>query len=134
MTRVDRKINEEIIAKEFLENPLQTLREVEEKTWISRTTVWDVKNNLDKIWQKDDRIITLTEEDFELMLSIQQEKKRRLNEEKEKINNTDIDKWEQTATKRYSLFRWNITNKEWWIQSLSDLSDLELLKLIENDN
>jgi hypothetical protein len=36
---------------------------------------------------------------------IQDEKFRRLQEEKEKINNTDINKWEETATKRYTLFR-----------------------------
>jgi hypothetical protein len=39
------------------------------------------------------------------MLDIQKEKKRRLKEESEQINNSDIDKWEQTATRRYSLFR-----------------------------
>jgi hypothetical protein len=58
-----------------------------------------------QIGAKDDKIIKLTDEDFDLMISIQKEKKRRLDEEKDKINNSDIDRWEQTATKRYSLFR-----------------------------
>jgi hypothetical protein len=58
-----------------------------------------------QIGAKDDKIIKLTDEDFDLMISIQKEKKRRLDEQKDKINNSDIDRWEQTATKRYSLFR-----------------------------
>lgn len=133
MARVDRKKNEWEVIKEFLENPLQTLREVEEKTWISRTTVWDIKNNLDKTWQKDDRIVNITDKDFELMNIIQDEKFRRLQEEKEKINNTDINKWEETATKRYTLFRWSATWKDWWLKSLSDLSDLELMSMLDGD-
>ena len=133
MARVDRKKNEWEVIKEFLENPLQTLREVEEKTWISRTTVWDIKNNLDKTWQKDDRIVNITDKDFELMNIIQEEKFRRLQEEKDRINNTDINKWEETATKRYTLFRWNATWKDWWLKSLSDLSDLELMSMLDGD-
>lgn len=133
MARVDRKKNEWEVIKEFLENPLQTLREVEEKTWISRTTVWNIKNNLDKTWQKDDRIVNITDKDFELMNIIQEEKFRRLQEEKDRINNTDINKWEETATKRYTLFRWNATWKDWWLKSLSDLSDLELMSMLDGD-
>lgn len=130
MARVDRKKHEWEVAKEFLKNPLQTLRDVEKATWISRTTVWSIKNNLDKIWQKDERIINITDKDFDLMNIIQEEKFRRLNEEKEKINNTDINKWEETATKRYTLFRWSATDNNWWLNSLSDLSDLELIELL----
>lgn len=132
--RVDKIKNTKKVFDEIIKEPLQTQREISEKTWVSKSAVDRAMKEMGQIGAKDDKIIKLTDEDFDLMISIQKEKKRRLDEEKDKINNSDIDRWEQTATKRYSLFRWNITNSEWWIQSLSDLSDLELLKLIENDN
>jgi hypothetical protein len=46
----------------------------------------------------------LTDKDFDLMTIIQQEKFSRLRNP-EDINDNDLDKWENTAVKRYSLFR-----------------------------
>lgn len=118
------------VVKELLKDPLLTTREIEEKTWISKSTVANyINNDLDTVGLKDDRIINITDKDFELMNLIQQEKFRRIQEEKEKINNTDINKWEETATKRYSLFRWNATDKQWWL-NYSNYSDLELINLL----
>jgi hypothetical protein len=62
---------------------------------------------------KDDRILWLTDKDFELMTKIQEEKLRRMNEEWKELNNADIDKWDNTSSKRYSLFRWDATDKDW---------------------
>lgn len=115
----DKQRRLEKVAKELLNNPLQTTRELEEKTWVSKSTIASyISNDLDTLGQKDERIITITEKDFELLNLIQEEKRRRLNEEKEKINNNDIDKWEQTATKRYMLFKWEATDKEWWLKEV----------------
>jgi hypothetical protein len=54
---------------------------------------------------KDDRIISLTDKDFEMMQDIQKEKFRRLKEEKNELNNSDINQWDKTAQARYSIFR-----------------------------
>lgn len=115
----DKKRRLETITKELLENPLQTTRELEGKTWISKSTIANyINNDLDTIGQKDERIISITEKDFELMNLIQEEKFRRIKEEKEKINNTDINKWEEAATRRYQIFKWDITNAEWWLKEV----------------
>lgn len=123
MKRVDREKNEWIVAKEFLDNPLQTLREVEEKTWISRTTVWDIKNNLDKIWQKDDRILWVCEKDFEIVQLWQEIIAKRLKdaEEVKKMRTFEIAQTIEKSEKRYMLFKWEATWKDWWLKDISSI-------------
>jgi len=128
--RVDKVKNIEKVIKERLENPLQTTREIANKIWIDHWTVARLDKELPQIATKDDRIITITEKDFEILEIIQKEKKNRLLNETEKINNSDIDKWEQTATRRYMLFKWDITNPNWWLKDL----DLEKINLAINEN
>lgn len=118
--RADKATNIAKVAKTLLENPLQTEREIAEKVWIGNWTVNRVKQELEQNGAKDPRILWLTDEDFVLMEDIQKEKKRRL-QEADNINNRDLDTWEQTATKRYSLFRWNATDEQGglkWIQNI----------------
>lgn len=113
--RTDKKVSISKVAKEVLNNPLLNQREIAEKTWLSLGNVNDKLNILEQEGQKDDRIIWLTDKDFELMKQIQEVKFKRL-EEDSQINNNDLDKWENTAVKRYSLFRWSATDKEWGLK------------------
>lgn len=123
--RTDKKKKLWKVAEELLNNPLQTIREVSEKTWVSKSTVANyINEDLDKLGQKDEKIITITDKDFELMSLIQEEKFRRMKEEKDKINNTDINKWEETATRRYQIFKWDITNKEWGLKNITEIDIL----------
>lgn len=123
--RTDKKKKLWKVVKELLNNPLQTIREVSEKTWVSKSTVANyINEDLDKLGQKDEKIILITDKDFELMSLIQEEKFRRMREEKDKINNTDINKWEETATRRYQIFKWDITNKEWGLKNITEIDIL----------
>lgn len=118
--RADKAKNIAKVAKELLQNPLQTERQVAENLWIWAWTVNRAKQELEQNGAKDERIVWLTDEDFNLMTTIQKEKFRRL-QDPEKINDNDLDKWENTATKRYSLFRGSATDNEWglkWIQNI----------------
>ncbi len=113
--RADKKANIAKVAKVILNNPLLTRDEVAEKAWIWAWTASRALSELDEIGPKDERIVWLTDKDFDLMGKIQSEKFRRL-QEPDKINDNDLDKWENTATKRYSLFRWDATDKDWWMK------------------
>ena len=113
--RADKATNIANVAKELLENPLQTERQIAEWLWIWAGTVNRAKQELEQSGAKDDRIIGLTDRDFDLMKVIQREKFKRL-EEPENVNDNDLDKWENTAVKRYSLFRWSATDKEWGLK------------------
>lgn len=127
--RADKKVSISKVAKEVLNNPLLNQREIAEKTWLSLGNVNDKLNILEQEGQKDDRIIWLTDKDFEMMKKIQDVKFKRLAED-EQINNNDLDKWENTAVKRYSLFRWSATDKEWWLK----LPDITFQIINPNDS
>ena len=116
--RADKKKNIDKVTASLVKDPLQTEREIANNLWISRSTAHIMKKEIEQSQAKDERIISLTDEDFALMQDIQSEKKRRLREEKEQINNNDIDKWENTATKRYTLFRWDATDENWALKEV----------------
>lgn len=120
--RVDKLKNLSKLKDERLTNPLQTTREIADKLWIDHWTVAKLDKELPQIATKDLKIIALTDKDFDIMMIIQKEKERRLLEETKQVNNTDIDKWEQTATRRYSLFRWDITDEKWWIKNVENIN------------
>lgn len=121
--RVDKKKNVSKISKELLKNPLQTERELAEKTWVSKTTAHNIIWELDQIWPKDPKVVLLTDKDFDMMIKIQDEKFKRL-EKPENINHNDLDKWENTATRRYTLFRWDATDEKWWLKNIENVEIL----------
>jgi len=110
--RADKKRNVDKVAAELAKNPLATERELAKETGVSKSAVNRAKKEVGRSGVKDDRIVHLTDKDFELMQLIQSEKERRLYEEKDKINNCDINRWEETAVKRYTLFRGDATDEK----------------------
>ena len=113
--RSDKAKNIAKVAKVALLEPLLTRDQIAEKAWVWTWTASRALAELDENGHKDDRIIWLTDKDFELMKQIQEVKFKRLQED-EQINNNDLDKWENTAVKRYSLFRWSATDKDWGLK------------------
>ena len=107
-TRKDKVKNIDKVAASLAKNPLQTEKELCKDTGLGKWTVWRAKKEVGEYGEKDFRIQNLLDKDMELMDLIQQEKFNRLKENK--INDTDIDRWENTATKRKAIFGNN--NKE----------------------
>jgi len=54
---------------------------------------------------KDDRIMHLTDKDFELMQLIQKRKFKRMEDKENSVNDSDINNWDKEAKARYTLFR-----------------------------
>jgi len=123
-SRLDKKRNIDKIAAAILANPLATVREIAEMTGISKSTVSEhIKSDeVGLAGKKDERIISLTDKDYEIMEQIQGIKINKLQDKPEDISNWDIDRWENTATKRYSLFRWDATDPNWWLKSIHDFT------------
>lgn len=121
--RKDKAENISIVARTVLENPLLRRDDIAEETWLWAWTVSRALKELDENGRKDDRILWLTDKDFDLMTKIQQEKFARL-ATPEKISDNDLDKWENTAVKRYSLFRWNATDNEWGLKTIDSVDIL----------
>ena len=131
--RLDKKRNIDKIAAAILANPLATVREIADITGISKSTVAEhIKSDeVGLVGAKDDRIISLTDKDYSILEKIQDIKLNKLTTKPEDISNADIDKRDNTATKRYSLFRWDATDKGWGLKNnIKELSDDELLSKI----
>lgn len=129
LTRWNKKKSLAKVAKALLEDPTQTVREIAAKTWVSKSTAANYASVLDKHGRKDDRIVGLTDWDFDIQKQIQEEKRRRL-QKPEKINNKDLDTWDTSAMRRYTLFRWNATDSEWGVKDMRSLSDEELIDIL----
>ena len=122
--RVDKRKNVEKVIISKIKNPLKTQREIAKETWLWLWTVSRAVSELEQNGTKDERIITLTEWDFEQQLRIQQIKNQRL-DNPEKINNKDLNTREEFAMKRYSVFRGNATGKDWGLNVVSETDFLE---------
>lgn len=134
MARADKKTNIDKVTASLVKNPNQTEEQIAKDTWLWQSTVNRAKQEVGKTGYKDDRIINLTDGDFDLMETIQKIKKDRLTNDKE-VNNTDINNWDRQAQARYTLFRWDATdNKGWLKNSVKEKTTEELLKELENSD
>ena len=114
--RADKKANIAKVAKVALWNPLASQREIAEETWLS---LWNVNDKLNKLEQtKDDRIIWLTDKDFELMEIIQKRKFERMIDKERPVNDNDMNNWDKEAKARFTLFRWDATDEQWGLKEV----------------
>lgn len=66
--------------------------------------------------------MSLTDWDFEIMKTIQKIKKDRL-KDPDKVNNKEVDLWENTANKRYTTFRGSVTDEYGWMKMQDPIGD-----------
>jgi hypothetical protein len=105
--RVDKKKNLEKVAKVRLEKPRATTREVAEETGLDHSTVAKLDKQVPQISTKDDRIITLTNTDFDIVILAQQRIQEKLLDD-QVMNKTSIEKISTVAkdsAARYTVFR-----------------------------
>lgn len=119
------------VLKERVNNPLDTTREIAEKTWIDHSTVARIDKKLPQIATKDQNILEICELDISLVKTWLKELQRRFSDEKElnKIRATEISQIIKENTARYSLFMWDATDDKWWAKQTSAVDKLnDLLK------
>lgn len=133
--RTDKRRNIDKIASALVVDPLATTREIEEMTWVSKSTVATHKANLDKIGQKDPRIVALTDKDLEIVTKAQEIINNKLNDEElvKTMNIRDISTVAKDSSARYSIFRWDITDTMWWLKAddFARMSVEDLLKFLK---
>lgn len=133
--RIDKQKKLASVTNELLENPLQTIREVSEKTWVSKSSVANyINEDLDKLGHKDENIIKITDSDLSIVTIGQREIERRLNDkdEVEKMRTVEISQVIKESTARYSLFRGSATDSEWGLKEwLKEYTTAELLAMTD---
>lgn len=124
--RTDKAKNIAKVTEVLVNNPLLTVREVADETWISKSSVANyINEDLDKIGQKSKDIIEITEKDKEAIKLAQRIIIQSLEKHVEK-SEASWWLWLQEAlqaswlakesTARYSLFRWNATDEQGWMK------------------
>jgi len=119
--RTDKAINHNKVAKDVLLNPLKTQRERASDLCLAKTTV---QQHLQEVKvTKDDRIVDLTDEDFECIKLWVREIKNRLSDKEElsKMRTVEISQVIKENTARYSLFRWEATDEEWGLKNIDNI-------------
>ena len=120
--RADKKKSLSKVTKELLKNPIQTVREVAEKTWVSKSTVANyINENMDELGHKNKDIIQITDTDLEILKLWQREIFNRLQkkEELEKMRTFEIAQTIEKSEKRYQIFRWDVTDDNWALKTIS---------------
>lgn len=108
--RTDAKINQWKIAKIVLKSPLKTERQIAQEANLSKTTVHEHLSEIKKT--KDDRIISICDTDIENVVLWQNLLQQRLHEQGDTLKVGEIVDIIQEWTKRYTLFKWDITDKD----------------------
>jgi len=136
--RKDAKRNLWKVAKEVLKNPYIKQRDIAKKANIS---LWNVNDKLERLEQIENSnvIDKICEQDKEIMDLVNWISIIKIKQVKNKIENyseevsinevktlADI---AEKSTRRYTLFKWDVTNKDWWLKSTKELDNTPLEEL-----
>lgn len=118
--RAESKRNKAKVIKALIKNPLASQREIAKEAWV---TVWTVNNKLNQVkqWEiKDDRILWICDADLEIVKLWQQIIKEKLTNKKvvDKMKAGEVSQVIAENTKRYTLFKWDATDKDWGLKSI----------------
>ena len=120
--RVDKTKNKIKVIKELLRNPLQTEREIAKKTNISKSSAHNHTKELGQNWPKSNLIDGIIKKDAEIVRLAQAELEKRIKNNPAKVSTRDIISAWDVSAKRYMIFKWDATDKEWGLKSISDIN------------
>lgn len=122
------------VAKILLEDPLLSDRELAKRAGIWKSTANEHRRVLGST-AKDGRIIGICDEDLEIVTLAQREIIERFQDKEklDKIKTRDISTIAKESAARYTIFRWDITDENWWLKnSMRDMTLDELIELAES--
>lgn len=122
--RADKKKSLAKVWEVILANPLLTEREVAEQANVWNWTAHRAIKELEQSGAKDDRILAITETDLRIVKLWQAEIERRLQDQEhlKAMRTSELSQVIRENTARYTLFRWNATNEEWWLSSIIQIN------------
>lgn len=111
------------VLKERVKDPLQTTREIAEKTGVDFSTVARIDKQLPQIATKDQNILDICAVDFEIVKLWQQIINQRLKdkEETDKMRTYEIAQTIEKSEKRYMLFKWSVTDNQWGLKNIENI-------------
>lgn len=100
------------VISAYVKDPLATVREIAKVTGVGKSAVAVHKKAADVGGLKDDRIVSLTDADYDLVRQAQVLLARRLSNktESDKISARDLNYIGDVSAKRYAIFRGDLTD------------------------
>lgn len=120
--RVDKTKNKIKVIKELLRNPLQTEREIAKKANIWLWTTHRAKKQVEQSGTKSNIIDGIIKKDAEIVRLAQAELEKRIKKNPAKVSTRDIISAWDVSAKRYMIFKWDATDKEWGLKGISDIT------------
>jgi hypothetical protein len=129
--RVDKRKNIGKVAEVLAKNPNKTWREVAKEAWIPHRTTANAIKELAQTGTKDPTIAYIVGSSKDRLKKVQAVFDRYLDESIEKVKLERGDLWlikdiAKDDLQRITVLWWTITDAEWWLRDLSNLSILEL--------
>ena len=130
--RNDRVSNINKVAKVVLANPNMKQAKLAKLAWVSQWTISNTLEELNKL-NKNPQIVQICAKDLEIIQVAQDLALEKLMDKKynKKIRVSEIASLISDNTRRYTLFKWDITNNDWWLNQMIAKSDLELLAMLD---
>lgn len=115
--RKDKAKNKAKIIKAKLKSPLKTEREIAKETGVWKSTVNRVSKELGQSGTKDPRILGICDKDLEIIKLWQQliVDKLQDKEQTDRLKPHEVSQVIAENTRRYTLFKGNATDDEWWL-------------------
>lgn len=126
--RADKKKSLSKVAKIAIKNPTLSEREIAWLAWVSNWTAHNMVKELEQAWAKNDDIIRITNKDkkaIELAQIIIEQSLERYVEQSESSWWLEMAEalraaWlAKEATARFTLFRWDVTDDNWGLKTIS---------------
>lgn len=110
--RADKRKNIDKIAKAYIKNPLATDAKIAEEAGVSQRTVERRKDEVAEVVGKDEKVVSMTDKDWEIQEAIQAIKFNKIKNNPNNISDSDLNNWDKQSTARYSMFKGDITDKD----------------------
>ncbi len=115
MWRSDKEKNKLKVITELAKDPMASQRDIAKKIWTSVSTVNEHIKDLPNS-NKSEHIESIIKKDLQVVNKAQEILLDRLNTNPDDISTRDIISSADVSAKRYSLFKWDITDKDWGIK------------------
>jgi DNA-binding MurR/RpiR family transcriptional regulator len=122
MKRSDKARNVDKVIAEIVKNPLQSIREIAEDTGLGKSTVARALIEVGQNGTKDDRIVALTDLDFDLTYVSVKELKRRAEETPDKVTTGEFIAMARESGVRFSRLVGDITDGKGGLRPINIIS------------
>ena len=119
--RVDKLKNKAKVIAKVIANPLATERELAKDTWLWNWTIHNHLKDIEQNWAKSLAIEKIIDQDAKIVELAQKILLERMNTP-DKVSTRDVISASDISARRYSIFKWEATTKEWWLKEIKNIT------------